>query len=157
MSTPLDHSMPSAHNIRRAMAADAEIICIIRRDAILSVRDSYSFQELTDWAEHVGLSQADEAVRTADVWVSLIGDLVTGWAQRQGNAVQRLYVAPHQMRKGAGTRLLNFVERRIVIEGSTHAVLDAGLNSVRFYAARGYAVVPEPRVGRVLPMRRDLR
>jgi GNAT superfamily N-acetyltransferase len=139
------------------MAADAEIICFIRREAILSVRDSYSFQELTDWAEHVGLSQAHEAVRTADVWVSLNGELVTGWAQRQGNAIQRLYVAPDQMRQGAGTDLLNFVERRIGTEGNTHAVLDAGLNSVRFYAARGYAVVPEPRVGRVAPMRKDLR
>lgn len=145
-------------HIRRANAGDVEAIFAIRRRAILSVSTSYASAELTSWAAHVDLEQADKAVRTAEVWVWADDSGVHGWAQRHGNVVQRLYVEPGQMRQGVGSALLAQVERCIGADGHTHAVLDAGLNSVSFYSARGYAIiVAETRVDRVVPMRKALR
>ena len=127
---------------RRATAGDADSIWQVRIRAIRSgCKDHYSPNIIEAWVSSPLPTSFPSFIEDEPFFVAELRSKVVGFAglKRGTSEVDALFVSPEVAGAGLGTKLLKHVEqmaRELLIP---KLVLDASLNSVRFYKAAGYS------------------
>lgn len=104
-------------------------------------RSHYTPAQIEAWAEPKRPEHYEPLIRDLTVFVMEEGDDIVAFAALDSTAadIRALYVAPEVVGRGVGTRILDALEfeaRRLAIPRLT---VSATLNSIGFYAARGYS------------------
>ncbi len=127
--------------IRRAHASDAERIC---RTHVASIRrlcsTEYSPEQIAAWVGTRTAGDYLKAIEVATVFVAEREGEIAGFAifDVEEGLILAIYVHPDQVRRGIGSRLLKAIEAEAQAAGLSKLWLNATLNSVMFYQARGY-------------------
>src|SRR5438093_13565079 len=99
--------------IRRAEAADEEVLASIRRRAILALAVAAMSREQAErWATRGAADRVARAMREHDVWVAVEG-VAIGWVEVDRDRVAAPYVSPPCYRRRGGSFLLTFPETPI--------------------------------------------
>jgi putative acetyltransferase len=129
-----------AFTIRPAGLADAEAMCALHKAAVRALcLGAYTMQEIEAWLaerEPAGFRHA----MTGGGETMLVAErdgAVVGFASIKGTVLFGLYADPARGR-GAGRLLLEAVEDEVRRQGATVLSLQATLNAVPFYRARGF-------------------
>ena len=142
--------------IRRAEAADEEVLASIRRSAILTLAmPAMSMEQAEKWAARAAADRMARAIREHDVWVAVEGAAI-GWVEVDRDRVAALYVAPSCARRGVGSALLALAETSIWSSGYAMAHLESSQNALDFYLRRGYRRCGPPDADGARPLRKDL-
>jgi GNAT superfamily N-acetyltransferase len=132
--------------IERACEDDVEMIVGIRQSAIqVTSRPYYPEETINDWS-NPDRCQQGEKFRTAlqrketiAVVAKVKSDIVGfGIINTTRNYLGAMYVAPEWGKKGIGARILLKLEKEATNLSLDFLVLDASLNSQRFYEKNGY-------------------
>ena len=142
--------------IRRAEAADEEVLANIRRRAILALAvPAMSREQAEKWATRAATDRIARAIRDHDVWVAVEG-VAIGWVEVDRDRVAALYVSPSCSRRGVGSVLLARAETSIRSSGYATARLESSQNALDFYLRRAYGRCGPPDADGAWPLRKDL-
>ena len=142
--------------IRRAEAADEEVLTSIRRSAILVLAvPAMSMERAEKWATRAAADRMARAIRDHDVWVA-VEEVAIGWVEVDRDRVAALYVSPSCARRGIGSALLALAETSIRSSGYATARLESSQNALDFYLRRGYLRCGPPDADGTYPLRKDL-
>lgn len=142
--------------IRRAEAADEEVLARIRRRAILALAvPAMSMEQAEKWATRAAADRIARAIRNHDVWVAVEGAAI-GWVEVGRDRVAALYVSPSCSRRGVGSALLALAETSIRSSGYATARLESSQNALDFYLRRGYRRCGPPDADGACPLSKDL-
>jgi putative acetyltransferase len=142
--------------IRRAEAADEEVLTSIRRSAILVLAvPAISMEQAEKWATRAAADRMARAIRDHDVWVA-VEEVAIGWVEVDRDRVAALYVSPSCSRRGVGSALLALAETSIRSSGYATARLESSQNALDFYFRRGYLRCGPPDADGAYPLRKDL-
>jgi putative acetyltransferase len=142
--------------IRRAEAADEEVLAQIRRSAILVLAvPAMSTEQAQHWAGRAAPDRVARAIRDHDVWIAVDGTAL-GWVEVDGDRVAALYVSPACSRRGVGATLLTRAEVSIQDSGYATARLESSQNALDFYLRRGYVRRGPPDADGAYPLSKDL-
>ena len=142
--------------IRRAEAADEEVLASIRRRAILALAvPAMSMEQAEKWATRAAADRMARAIREHDVWVAVEGTAI-GWVEVDRDRVAALYVSPACARRGVGSVLLALAETSIRSSGYATAHLEASQNALAFYLRRGYRRCGPADADSAWPLRKEL-
>ena len=142
--------------IRRAEAADEEVLASIRRSAILVLAaPAISMEQAEKWATRAAADRMARAIREHDVWVAVEGAAI-GWVEVDRDRVAALYVSPSCSRRGVGSALLELAETSIRSSGYATARLESSQNALDFYLRRGYLRCGPPDADGACPLSKDL-
>jgi putative acetyltransferase len=127
--------------IRRASLTDCGAIMEAAKAAIATVsREYYSQAQIEGWLARRQVQDYQTALQSALVFVAECGDEVVGFAalDPSSGVIQALYVDPEHVGRGVGRALLSDLEAEARRTGLPRVYVEATLNSVAFYQARGY-------------------
>lgn len=130
-----------APRIRRAELADSENICRVHKASITALcGGDYTPGQIEAW---IGQRQAVDyvkAIQSACFFVAEEDGQIIGFSLMQPaqGVINAVYVHPEHVGRGVGTLLLAALEREARAAGLSRVTLNATLNSVLFYKARGY-------------------
>src|SRR5213080_2176444 len=142
--------------IRRADAADEEVLASIRRRAILALAvPAMSREQAERWATRGAADRVARAMREHDVWVAVEGAAI-GWVEVDRDRVAALYVSPSCSGRGVGSALLARAATSIRSSGYVMACLESSQNALDFYLRRGYVLCGPPDAEGAYPLRKDL-
>lgn len=135
--------------LRNALTTDAEALVELHHRAVHAVvHPAYPAAVLASWSPPTGPDRrAWMAERIADpanaVIVAEADGAIAGFVFAAPAAawIRALYVDPRHARRGIGAALLAAAAARLRAAGSPRAGLNASLNAVGFYSARGYRAV----------------
>ncbi|MBV7329851.1 GNAT family N-acetyltransferase [Chloroflexi bacterium TSY] len=131
--------MNDSLTIRSARPDDAEVLIMIRREAILILATEKMGNNCAhDWANSAAPNRVQQAIAEHQVSVAEIAEQPVGWVEVEGNRIEGLYIQPEQARQGIGSALLAHAEEQIRSAGYPSAALDASWNAEQFYIDRGY-------------------
>jgi GNAT superfamily N-acetyltransferase len=109
--------------IRRAEAADEEVLTSIRRRAILVLAvPAISLEQAEKWVTRAAADRIARAIRDHDVWVA-VEEVAIGWVEVDRDRIAALYVLPSCSRRGVGSALLALAETSIRSSGYATARL----------------------------------
>ena len=142
--------------IRRAEAADEEVLTSIRRRAILVLAvPAMSREQAEKWVTRAAADRMARALRDHDVWVA-VQEVAIGWVEVDRDRVAALYVSPSCSRRGVGSVLLSFAEASIWSSGYTTARLESSQNALDFYLRRGFRRCGAPDTDGAWPLHKEL-
>jgi putative acetyltransferase len=142
--------------IRRAEAADEEVLASIRWSAILMLAvPAMSREQAEKWATRAAADRMARAIRDHDVWMAVDG-IAIGWVEVDRDRVAALYVSPVCARRGVGSALLALAETSIRSSGYATARLEASQNALDFYLRRGYLRCGPPDTDGAWPLSKAL-
>jgi len=162
-SVPGDSPMTTAstsrtRSVRAATTDDSEALLSIRRRAILELAPpALTLAQARTWASPRDVVWMRQVIETQDVWVAHDDGEPLGWAVAESNTLIGLYTDPRVARRGVGSRLLAFVEERVVSHDAEALDLEASVNAEAFYIARGYHAYTERSEDGTVRMRKPLR
>ena len=143
-------------HIRRAEAADEEVLARIRRRAILALAvPAMSIEQAEQWATRAAADRIARAIREHDLWVA-VEEVAIGWVEVDRDRIAALYVAPSETRRGVGSVLLVRAETAIRSSGYATARLESSQNALDFYLRRGYRRSGPPDSDGACPLSKDL-
>ena len=124
-------------------------------DTIHSVNlKDYSPEQADAWApKEPDLSRWQSLLKGEDTWVAVQDGRIVGFANRDGEYFDCLYVHKDYQRHGVAKALAERIEERAAAEGHAKIRTDASLTARPFFERRGYAVVRRQcvhRAGQVL-------
>lgn len=127
--------------IRRAEISDAEAIADCHRQAILAVdRQFYDDAQIAAWAAGTIPSKYLDSISKGELFVveEASGIGAFGWLKTSPAEIRAIYVLPSHQGKGYGSKLLEFLESKLLTLGVKEIMLGASLNAHAFYARHGY-------------------
>ena len=130
--------------VRPAVPADAHAIFTVHMAAIQELGAShYSPAQLGAWRGDRSAASYVTPIANGSVVVAEDVTSVVGFGQLNARhaLVEAVYVLPTHTRCGIGRRILATLEHRAASVGLAELTLDASLNAVAFYVARGYVPV----------------
>jgi putative acetyltransferase len=100
----------------------------------------YSKQEIEAWCKQLGPDDLQNTFAGRETFVAEADGYVVAFGQldRNRSNVDALYVAPSQMYRGLGTKLLCRLEEAAMASGLSQLQLSASLSAVPFYLRCGY-------------------
>lgn len=123
--------------IRRATDDDRIAIARLHEASIRALGPaSYTAEEVDSWA--AGVAPSNYPLEQ-QLYVAVDDDEVVAFGQYHRGEIAAVYVDPNYVRRGVGRLLMEKLEDVARADGATHLFLHAALNSMRFYAACGYA------------------
>lgn len=128
-------------SLRPALAADAPAIWDIRAEAIrVSCRSHYPDAMLSRWAATPMPEIVVANIERGCFTVGVLESTIAGFAAINTAAaeIEALFVAPACAGRGLGSGLLAHLELSATRQGLAVLELNASLNAVPFYEARGY-------------------
>ena len=142
--------------IRRAEAADEEVLTSIRRSAILVLAvPAMSMERAEKWATRAAADRMARAIRDHDVSVA-VEEVAIGWVEVDRDRVAALYVSPSCARRGIGSALLALAETSIRSSGYATARLESSQNALDFYLRRGFRRCGAPDASGAWPLLKEL-
>jgi putative acetyltransferase len=137
----------ASFSLRPARLADALAIAGVHRMAVRSLAGGpYSRDVLDRWAPPVSLTRAerlfrDEQDEGAETLVAVAGNEIVGFGivAPHDHELRACYVAPAASGNGIGRALVTALEGSARAAKCSELTVRASLNSVKFYAALGYA------------------
>lgn len=109
----------------------------------------YTREQVDAWAD----GAADPAVweqsfLRRQTMVARLGGEIVGFADREGDYLDRLYVHKDHQRKGVARALCNALEQGAMDEGVERMTVHASITARGFFEKRGWQVVKEQQVER---------
>ncbi|WP_288947203.1 GNAT family N-acetyltransferase [uncultured Megasphaera sp.] len=134
---------------------DLQAVVSLFYDTIHSVNlKDYSPEQSDAWApKEPDLSRWRSLLTGEDTWVAVQDGRIVGFANRDGEYFDCLYVHKDYQRRGVAKALAERIEGRAAAEGHAKIRTDASLTARPFFEQRGYAVVRRQcvhRAGQVL-------
>ena len=127
--------------IRKAEIFDAEAIAAFHRQAIFAVeRQYYDAAQISAWAAGTIPSKYLDSINKGEIFVVEEGSNIGafGWLKASPAEIRAIYVLPSRQGKGFGSKLLHFLESKLVALGVKEIMLGASLNAQAFYARHDY-------------------
>lgn len=144
--------------IRRGRERDTASICRVHRASITALCSRhYTPEQIEAWAGPKKPEDYEKPIRELIVLVAERGNDVIGLSilNPEAGEIHALYIHPEHIRRGVGSALLRETEAEARSGGLSRLSLNATLNAVTFYEARGFASLGEAtntlRVGVDLP------
>ena len=139
--------------LRRAIESDAEAACEVVRRSIIELCDADHHDDsatLAAWLRNK-TSNFFKRVISAEsnsCVVAVLADKLCAFGHiSHSGVIGLLYVAPDARFMGASTMMLEWLEGEARRLGVRVVTLESSLTARRFYEARGYAQVGEPKNG----------
>jgi putative acetyltransferase len=129
--------------IRHARPEDALAVQRVYVAAVKDVsNDHYSHEELDAWSQNMDPSTFAARFDDHDMFVAVADDVVVGFGDFYPTTglMAAIYVDPAFAGRHVGTELLMRAEHAARARGIAELYLDASLNAVPFYVARGYSI-----------------
>ncbi len=124
--------------ITRAARDDFDSVKTITQTTIRTVYPRYYPAGAVEFfCHHHSDDRICEDIADGKVYLLLDSEEAVGTVTIDGNTINRLFVLPEHQRKGYGRALLDFAERKILMEYDI-VQIDASLPAKRIYRLRGY-------------------
>ncbi|WP_394205207.1 GNAT family N-acetyltransferase [Shewanella waksmanii] len=126
--------------IRKALAADIDAICQLRKRAILAqCADFYSEKQLALWTQGEVSPTIKQDIIDA-FYVAEIDQLVVGCGMLtvKKAMLDAIFVDPDYFGQGIATQMVTFLEQQAKEHGLSHLTLEATLNAAAFYRTCGF-------------------
>ncbi len=129
---------------------DLQAVVSLFYDTIHSVNlKDYTPEQADAWApKEPDMSRWQKLLKEEDTWVAVQDGRIVGFANRNGDYFDCLYVGKGYQRRGVAKALAERIEGRAAAEGYTRIRTDASLTARPFFERRGYIVVRRQRVYR---------
>lgn len=126
--------------IRQSQPEDLEKILEIQASSLKTLTSSYDSRQIESLVRSQGSARLlkNEIAVVAECKNEIIGFASVLIQQSQ---ITGVYVHPHFMRQGIGTRLLEAVEKIALNHGTKVIYVTSSLPAVNFYQARGYKFI----------------
>lgn len=136
--------------IRPYDEGDLQSVVSLFYDTIHSVNlKDYTPEQADAWApKEPDMSRWQKLLKEEDTWVAVQDGRIVGFANRNGDYFDCLYVGKGYQRRGVAKALAERIEGRAAAEGYTRIRTDASLTARPFFERRGYIVVRRQRVYR---------
>ena len=101
----------SGPTVRRALPAVAEAVTrLIERAIRISTAGVYPAEAVEAWATGRTAEAVRAMIEVTDGFVAIVGEVVVGWANLDGDEVDQLYVDPDAGGQGVARRLYETIE-----------------------------------------------
>ena len=129
---------------------DLQAVVSLFYDTIHSVNlKDYTPEQADAWApKEPDMSRWQKLLKEEDTWVAVQDGRIVGFANRNGDYFDCLYVGKGYQRRGVAKALAERIEGRAAAEGYTRIRTDASLTARPFFERRGYIIVRRQRVYR---------
>lgn len=124
--------------IKKAQLDQADEINEIVSKTIREIYSKYYSNEVVDF--FLELHNRDNIyndILEDNTYVIGCGATILGTGTINQNAISRVYITPNKQHKGIGTRLMDYLEKKI-IKNYSYINIDASLPAAEFYRKRGY-------------------
>lgn len=129
---------------------DLQAVVSLFYDTIHSVNlKDYTPEQADAWApKEPDSSRWRNLLTGEDTWVAVQDGRIVGFANRDGEYFDCLYVHKDYQRRGVAKALAERIEGRAAAEGYTRIRTDASLTARPFFERRGYTVIRRQRIRR---------
>ena len=137
-------------SVRKAVAADADVLGLIMFDAIRSGPSAYTDAQRTAWQEHPNVG-TDWAARLArqQVWIAIVQGSAVGFLSLgDGGYVDLAFVVARAQGKGVFSELFAALETQAIAAGLPRLWTHASLMAQPAFEARNFHVIRHETVER---------
>ena len=131
-------------------AGEARALTELFYDTVHTVcKGDYTPEQLAVWADGTADPERwEQSFLQHQTLVARVDGIVAGFADRDGDYLDRLYVHKDVQRQGVATALSDGLEQSARAEGHRRMVTHASITARPFFEKRGYQVVREQQVER---------
>lgn len=130
---------PAEFRLRPYRPEDCAILAQLCRDTVHAVcRADYTAEELDAWVSGVTPERWAPTLAAHDTWVAERGGAIIGFADLDGDYLDRLYVHKDFQGQGVATALCELLESRTAAPAMT---VHASRTALPFFLHRGYRLV----------------
>ena len=131
-------------------AGEARTLTELFYDTVHTVcKGDYTPEQLAVWADGTADPERwEQSFLQHQTLVARVDGIVAGFADRDGDYLDRLYVHKDVQRQGVATALVDGLEQSARAEGHRRMVTHASITARPFFEKRGYQVVREQQVER---------
>ena len=128
--------------IRPARYDDLDTIStLIRNTLLLSNGVDYDFRVVQYLSGQYSPDGVAEMARKREMYVYEHSGRIAGTISLGDNTIYGFFVAPDMQRRGIGTKLLKWVERRAREKGRRTLRVGASITAINFYRKHGYKTI----------------
>jgi len=131
--------------LRRAESGEERAILELHARTVRAVNsEDYTPEQIDAWLGKQRADKVRKLIEAGELYVCVDErNRLMGFGSRSGDRITGLYVAPEWLRHGAGSMLLEQLERDAIAEGIEQLRLNSTMTAVPFYRHHGYEWIEE--------------
>jgi|SRR3989344_1187840 len=130
--------------IRKAKLEDAKIISVLRKATFELVNSKeYNSLQVKDLIDNSNLDKMIEKIRSREMFCLVDGRKILGTVDLDGDKIAGVVIRKNYLRRGIGTKLMNFIEDYAKKKGLKKVKLFSTPLAVLFYQGLGYKKIKE--------------
>jgi len=130
--------------IRKAKLEDAKIISVLRKATFELVNSKeYNSLQVKDLIDNSNLDKMIEKIRSREMFCLVDGRKILGAVDLDGDKIAGVVIRKNYLRRGIGTKLMNFIEDYAKKKGLKKVKLFSTPLAVLFYQGLGYKKIKE--------------
>ncbi len=127
--------------IKKARLDQTDVINELVSKTVKEIYPKYYSNEVVDFfLELHNRDTVKNDIAEGNTYVIGCGMTILGTGTIHQNAVSRVYITPNNQHEGAGTKLMDYLEKEI-IKNYSYVNIDASLPATEFYRKRGYELL----------------